>query len=222
MKHLVEARRVLRGFRSLASYRTDAAQPGAWLAPRRHSLVLRCCFGIPVVCCVGGIRSNGQASRRDPDPGPRRPGRGSTLGAGSSPLATVQADRGTACRFGGRPPDRGDASPPLGCPGDVFRLVRAARAISVKPAVMSIGRCSSRTSRPRDRRLARRRDRRHPAGPGERNHEQAGMVEYFNHPGPDRQRAHRLACPRKARPTLAPRPRRGMRSISASMSRSSH
>jgi hypothetical protein len=102
------------------------------------------------------------------------------LGASSPPLATVQADHGATRRFCGRPRDRGSASPPVTCPDEVLRLVRAARAITVKPALVSIGRRNSRLSGRPAQRLECLRGGRHRARPVEPNHEQAWMVEQIN------------------------------------------
>jgi hypothetical protein len=145
------------------------------------------------------------------------------MGARGTPLATVQADRSASPQFGGRPADPGNAPAPVSCPEHVLRLARAARAITVKPAPGSIGRCNSRTSGPRGRRLECLRDGRHCPRPVERNHEQPWMVEHVNRSACQGQDTHRFGPARRtARPTLAPKPRLGMCSISASMSRSSH
>ena len=172
----------------LGSYRTTArgaGQPRAAstqtsrLAFRRHSFVLRCRFGCPIVCSAGRGSSDGHAWRRDPAPGPTRPHRRAWLGASGTPLATAQADRCPSRRFGGRPPDRWNAPPPVTCADDVVRLSCAARAIALKSAFMSIGRRNSRPSGLHGPRLDCRRGRHRPP-PVERNHEQARMVEQIN------------------------------------------
>jgi hypothetical protein len=96
------------------------------------------------------------------------------LAAGGTPLATGKADCGPSRRFGGGPPDRGDAPSPLGCPGDLLRHSRAARAVTVKTALLSSGRCHSLRSGPERRRLQCRRGSRQCPWSVERNHEQAG------------------------------------------------
>jgi hypothetical protein len=214
--------------RQLPSYCTGAAQAGVAptqtlrLPPRRHPFALGCCFGSPIVCGVGGVSSDGQAWRDDPAPRPTRPRRRSRLGASSTPLATVQADRGANRRFGGRPPDRGSAPPPISCPGDVLCLLRAARAITAKPALVSTGRRNSPTSGPHGRRLMCLRGGRHRPRPVERHQEQARMVERVNRPTSQGQNTHRLTRARRiARPTLAPSRGRGLSLIAAPMSRSS-
>jgi hypothetical protein len=170
----------------LPSYCTGAAQAGAAstrtsrLKPRRHSFVLGRCFGNPIVGGVGGVSGDGQASRRDPASRPTRPRRRPRLGGSSTPLATAQADPGANRRFGGRPADRVNAPAPLSCPGRVLCLVRAARAIAVKSNLVSIGRRNSRRSGPDGRRLVRLRGGGRRPRPGERNHEQARMVEHVN------------------------------------------
>jgi hypothetical protein len=198
--------------RQLSSYRTQAARAGAAspeasrLALRRHSLVLRCCFGTHIVCGVGGASSDGQTSFADPAPGPARPRRRARLGAGCTPLATVQAGRGANRRFSGRPPDRGDASAPVSCPGHVLCLFGAARAIAVKSALVPIGRRNSPTSGPDGRRFVCLRGRRHRPRPVDRYQEQTRMAEHANRSTRDGQRAHRAACARRVvRPNLAPR-----------------
>jgi hypothetical protein len=211
----------------LPSYCTGAAQAGAAstqtsrLTPGRHSFVLGRRFGNPLVCGVGGVGSDGEASRRGWLPGPTRPRRRSRLGASSTPVATVQADRGANRRFGARPPDRGSAPAPLSCPGHVLCLLRAARAIAVKSALVSIGRRNSRTAGPDGRRFVCLRGGRHRPRPVERHHEQARMVERVNRSAREGQNTHRAARRRAVRPNIAPRRGRGLSLISASMSRSS-
>jgi hypothetical protein len=104
----------------------------------------------------------------------------SSCSARGTPLATVDADRGPSRRFGGRRPDR-NAPPPVECAEDMLRLSRAARAMAVKAALVSIGRRSSRTSGPLGRRLECLRGSRHRPRPVERNHEQARMFGHVNH-----------------------------------------
>jgi hypothetical protein len=191
------------------------------LAPRRHSFVLGRDFVNPIACGVRGV-STRQAWHVDPGSRPARPRPRPRLGAGRTQLATVHADRGANRRFGGRPPDRGNPPPPVTYPGDVLRLARAARAIAVKAVLVSIGQRNSCPPRPNGRGLVCLRGGRHPPRPVERNHEQARMIERVNRPACEGQNTHRLArAPPTARPTLAARPRRGMSSISASMSQSS-
>jgi hypothetical protein len=189
-----------------------------WFALRRHALVLRSCYGDPIVCVNGG-GSDCQPSRHDPGPGPRRPRHESRLDAGSSPLTAGQADRGAGGRFGGRPPDRRDAPAPVMGSDDMHRLSRAAPAIPVEFALLPIGRCNPRTAEQR-RRLECLRGSSSGAGPIELNLEKARMLD-VNRPGRDRQRAQRFARARNARPTLTPRRRRGTSPSSVSMSRSS-
>jgi hypothetical protein len=137
-------------------------------------------------------------------------------------LAAVQADRGPNRRFGGRPPDRGSAPPPLGCLGDVRCLVRAACAIAVKSAHVSIGRRNSCTSGADGRQLVCLRGGRDRSRPVERHHEQTTMVERVNRPACRAQSTHWAARARRAaRPNLAPRRGRGLSLSSASMSRNS-
>ena len=148
--------------------------------------------------------------------------RGVGWGLAARHSATVQADRGANRRFGGRPPDRGSPPPPVICPRDVLCLLRAARAIAVKSAVVSIGRRNSRTPGTRGRWLVCLRGGRHRPRPVERHHEQARMVEHVDRSARDGQSTHRVARARRAvRPNFAPSPGRGLSLSSASMSRSS-
>jgi hypothetical protein len=101
-------------------------------------------------------------------------------GSGTT-LATVQANRGASRRFGSRPSDRGNAPPPVNRPRDVLCLLDAARAITVKPALVSIVRRNSRTSGlPLCERFECLHGSRHRPRPVERNHEQARMVGEVN------------------------------------------
>jgi hypothetical protein len=209
----------------LWSYCTGAVQAGvasmqaSRLVPRRHSLVLRCAFGSQIVCTDRGVGSSDQARRGDPASGPTRPRRRPRLGVSSAPLATVQADRGADRRFRGRPPDRGSPLPPVSCPRRVLCLLRAARAIAVMSALVSIGRRNSRPCGPDGRRFVCPRGGGHRPRPVERHDEQAGTIEHLNRTPRDRQSTHRPARARRAvRPNLAPRPGRGLSLISASMS----
>jgi hypothetical protein len=194
--------------RLIASEAGAASTGTSRLALRRHSLVLGRVFGIPILCGVGGVRSDGQARRGDPASWPTRPQRRAWSGGSGTPLATAQADRGANRRFSSRPPDLGNAPPPLSRPGDVLCLLRAARAVTAKPALVPVGRRNSPASGPRGRRLMCLRGGRHPR-PVERHHEQARMVERVNHPASQGQNTHRLT-----------RGRRTARRFSASLSSS--
>jgi hypothetical protein len=192
------------------------------LAPRRHSFVLGRGFVNPIACGFSGVSTDGHAWYVDPASRPARPRPRPRLRAGRTQLATVRADRGANRRFGDRPPDRANPPPSVSCPGDLLRLARAPRAIAVKAALVSIGHPNSCPSGPNGRRLVCLRGGRHPPRPVERNHEQARMIERVDRSACEGQNTHRLArAPPTARPTLAARPRRGMSSISASMSQSS-
>lgn len=137
-------------------------------------------------------------------------------------LTAVHAARGANRRFGDRPPDRGDAPPSVGCPGDVLRLVRAARAVTAKPALAAIGRRPSVVSGPHGRRLDRLRRGSHRSRAIEWIREQAAMFEHSNGSARDGRRSHRASRARRAvRPNLARRPVRPPSPICASMSRSS-
>jgi chaperonin GroEL len=63
------------------------------------------------------------------------------LGAGGATLATVKADGAANRRFGGGPPDRGNAPRPGSCPGDLLRLSRTARLAKLAGgvAVVKVG-----------------------------------------------------------------------------------
>ncbi len=130
--------------------------------------------------------------------------------------------RGANRRFGGRPPDRESAPPRLIRSVRVLCLLRAARAIAVKSALVSIGRRNSRTPGTRGRWFVCLRGGRRRPRPVERHHEQARMVEHVNRSARDGQSTHRVARARRAvRPNFAPSPGRGLSLSSASMSRSS-
>jgi hypothetical protein len=188
---------------------------------RRHSFVLRGCFGGPIVCGVGAGNGIGQASSRDPCPRPHRPRGRAGPRAGSTPLATGQAGRGPALRVGGRPPDGRSASVPVTCARDVLRFVRAARAVSAQPAPLSNGRRNS-SSGPHRRWLDCHRRSGRGLWPVERDREQAWVFVRANRPACRSGETHWSASARRnTRAALAPRPRRGRRSISKSTSRSS-
>jgi hypothetical protein len=99
-----------------------------------------------------------------------------------TPLSTVDANRGAIRRFDGWPSDRGNAPPPVDCPGNVLRLVHTARAIPAKPALASIGRPNSLLSRRHGWRLECLRASRCHARPTERNQEEARMIEHLSQP----------------------------------------
>ena len=186
-----------------------------------HSLVLRCRFGNRIVCGVARGNSAGLASRCDRGPRPLRPRRRASSEALGTPLAALQADRGAIRRFGGGPPNRGNASAAVSA-RDVLCLFCAAQAITVKPGPVSLGGRNSTASRPHCQRPGGLRGSRYGRRPAEGNHEQAGMAErvsgsaWLSSNSQWSARARRRACP-----TLAPMPRRGMSAISASTSRSS-
>jgi hypothetical protein len=141
----------------LKGYCTEAAQASTpstqtRLAFRWHSLVFRCCFGKRIVCGVGRGNSVGKPSSCDRGPRPLRPRRRGRSGAGDTPLAALQADRGVAQRCCGRPADRGNAPAPISAQ-DVLCLFCAAQAITVKSALVSFGRSNSPASRPPCRRF---------------------------------------------------------------------
>jgi hypothetical protein len=146
---------------------------------------------------AGAVGSVGRASPCDRAPRPTRPRRRAGLGARNTPLATAQADRGTTRRFGGRPPDRGNASPPLGRARDVLGLARAAQAIAAAPAVASVGRCNSPASGPHRRRRDCLRGGGHGLRPDDRNHEQPGMVERVDRSACRNKDTHRSARGRR-------------------------
>jgi hypothetical protein len=191
------------------------------LTLRWHSFVLGCCFGNRVVCGVGRGNGVGLASRRDRCPWPLRPGRRAGSEAHGTPLATVQADCGATRRFSGRPSDRRDTPAPVGAQS-VLCLSCAGHAITVKPGLVSLGGRSSPACGPHCRRRGGFGGSRHGRRPVEGNHEQTGLAERVNgsawlsRDGHWSARGRRRACP-----TLAPMPRRGISAISASISRSS-
>lgn len=201
-----------------------AGVPGAEprLRLRRHSFVLRGCFGGPIVWGVGAGNGIGQASSRDPCPRPHRPRRRAGPRAGSTPLAAGQAGRGPARRLAGRPSDRRNASAPVTCAQDVLRLVRAARAVSAQPAPVSNGRRNSSMSGPHCRWLDCHSRSGRGLWPAERDREQAWVFVRANRSAYRSGETHwSVRARRNAPAALAPRPRRGRRSISKSTSRSS-
>jgi hypothetical protein len=178
-------------------------------------------FGNRVVCGVGRGNSVGRASTRDRCPWPLRPGLRARSEAPGTPLVAVQADRGAPPRLGGRRSNRRDTPAPV-VAQNVLCLSCAGQAITVKPGLVSPGWRSSPASGRHCQRRGGLRGSRHGRRPVEGNHEQAGMAKRVNGSAWSSRDSHRSARGRRrACPTLAPMPRRGVSAISASISRSS-